>query len=91
MTPGVILYLLFGVFAFLGGLLLWLLFLKLDSARYPIKLYGDLGQRIFGTWARYLSGFLQAIQLTLNVGLIVGPPSEAPLLSYPLIDALFPM
>lgn len=70
MTPGVILYLLFGVFAFLGGLLLWLLFLKLDSARYPIKLYGDLGQRIFGTWARYLSGFLQAIQLTLNVGLI---------------------
>jgi len=71
MTPGVILYVLFGVFAFLGGLALWKTFLKLDSARYPVKLYGDLGQRIFGTWARYLSAFLQLIQLTLNVGLIV--------------------
>lgn len=71
MAPGVILYLLFGVFAFFAGVLLWLCFLKLDSTRYPIKLYGDLGQRIFGTWARYLAGFLQIIQLTLNVGLIV--------------------
>ncbi|GAA5881346.1 hypothetical protein JCM16303_000138 [Sporobolomyces ruberrimus] len=70
MAPGVILYLLFGVFAFFAGVLLWLCFLKLDSTRYPIKLYGDLGQRIFGTWARYLAGFLQIIQLTLNVGLI---------------------
>jgi amino acid permease len=71
MTPGVILYVLFGVFAFLGGLVLWKTFLKLDSARYPIKLYGDLGERIFGVWARFLSNFLQLIQLTLNVGLIV--------------------
>ncbi|GAA5947707.1 hypothetical protein JCM3765_001044 [Sporobolomyces pararoseus] len=70
MAPGVILYILFGVFAFLGGILLWRCFLQLDSARYPIKLYGDLGQRIFGTWARFLSNFLQLIQLTLNVGLI---------------------
>ncbi|GAA6005912.1 hypothetical protein JCM11491_004058 [Sporobolomyces phaffii] len=70
MAPGVILYLVFGVFAFLGGFLLWLTFLKLDSLRYPIKLYGDLGQRIFGTWSRYLSGFLQSVQLVMNVGLI---------------------
>ncbi|GAA5978577.1 hypothetical protein JCM5350_003147 [Sporobolomyces pararoseus] len=70
MAPGVILYVLFGVFAFLGGVLLWRCFLALDSTRYPIKLYGDLGQRIFGTWARFLSNFLQLIQLTLNVGLI---------------------
>lgn len=71
MAPGIILYLLFGVFAFLGGLVLWLVFLKVDSSRFPVKLYGDLGQRIFGTWARYLSAFLQLVQLTLNVGLIV--------------------
>lgn len=71
MAPGIILYLLFGVFAFLGGWLLWKVFLGTDSLRYPIKLYGDLAQRIFGTWARHLCSFLQIIQLTLNVGLIV--------------------
>ncbi|GAA5935830.1 uncharacterized protein JCM15063_001818 [Sporobolomyces koalae] len=70
MAPGIILYLLFGVFAFLGGWLLWKVFLGTDSLRYPIKLYGDLAQRIFGTWARHLCSFLQIIQLTLNVGLI---------------------
>ncbi|GAA6061497.1 hypothetical protein JCM10212_000201 [Sporobolomyces blumeae] len=70
MAPGVILYLIFGVFAFLGGAALWYLFLKLDSVRYPIRLYGDLGQRVFGTWARHLSSIQQSIQLVLNVGLI---------------------
>ncbi|GAA5898422.1 uncharacterized protein JCM6883_001018 [Sporobolomyces salmoneus] len=70
MAPGIILYLLFGVFAFLGGYALYLVFLRLDSVRYPVKLYGDLGQRVFGTWARYLSSFLQLVQLVLNVGLI---------------------
>lgn len=70
MVPGVLLYILFGIFAFLSGFVIWVLFLKLDSVRYPVKIYGDLGQRVFGTWARHLSSLLQSIQLVLNVGLI---------------------
>ncbi|GAA5856718.1 hypothetical protein JCM5353_003812 [Sporobolomyces roseus] len=70
LLPGITLYILFGIFAFLGGFLLWRLFLHLDSVRYPIRMYGDIGQRVYGTWCRHLFSLLQSIQLVLNVGLI---------------------
>lgn len=47
------------------------LFCRLDSVRYPIRSYGDLGQRLLGPWARHLFSFLQTVQLIINVGLIV--------------------
>lgn len=68
LLPGICLYVLFGIFAFLGGMALWYLFLKVDSVRYPVKLYGDLGGRVFGTWCRHLFSLLQSVQLVLNVG-----------------------
>jgi len=68
LLPGITLYILFGIFAFLGGFLLWRLFLHLDSVRYPIRMYGDIGQRVYGTWCRHLFSLLQSIQLVLNVG-----------------------
>ena len=46
--PGVLLYVLFGAVAALGGTMLCRLFLRLDSVRYPVKTYGDLAGRIFG-------------------------------------------
>ncbi|EJD50784.1 hypothetical protein AURDEDRAFT_135147 [Auricularia subglabra TFB-10046 SS5] len=52
------------------GSLLWHLFVKLDSDRYPIRTYGDLAERIFGRWARRFCTVLQSIQLILNVGLL---------------------
>lgn len=52
------------------GSILWHLFVKLDSDRFPVRTYSDLVERIFGTWARHLCTILQSIQLIINVGLI---------------------
>ncbi|KAK4704241.1 hypothetical protein P7C70_g1968, partial [Phenoliferia sp. Uapishka_3] len=70
LVPGILLYILFGAVAALTGAMLWRLFLRMDSVRYPIKTYGDLAERIFGLWARHLCTLLQSVQLVLNVGLI---------------------
>lgn len=69
-VPGVILYFFMGAVACYTGLLLWYLFLKLDSELYPVKTYSDLTERIFGRVARYGVDFLQSLQLIVNVGTI---------------------
>ncbi|SMY20149.1 unnamed protein product [Zymoseptoria tritici ST99CH_1A5] len=68
--PGVALYTVFGGFAFYSGLQLWKQFCGLDSPRYPMRNYGDLGFRIFGNWARMVINVLQSCQFFLNVTLI---------------------
>ncbi|GAA5932683.1 hypothetical protein JCM1841_006937 [Sporobolomyces salmonicolor] len=70
MVPGILLYILFGAVAALSGVLISKMFCRLDSHRFPIKMYGDLAERIFGTPAKHLCSILQSIQLVLNVGLI---------------------
>jgi hypothetical protein len=60
-----------------SGYLLWDIFLGLDSYHYPVRSFGDLGYRLFGNWMRYIFNFLQAIQLLLNVGLIIISNGEA--------------
>ncbi|CDR48491.1 RHTO0S18e01222g2_1 [Rhodotorula toruloides] len=70
MASGVVLYVVFGIIAFITGVMLHRLFLHMDSVRYPIRTFGDLGGRVFGSWMRHLCSILQAIQLVLNVGLI---------------------
>ncbi|BGP04053.1 hypothetical protein NBRC10513v2_007793 [Rhodotorula toruloides] len=70
MASGVVLYVVFGIIAFITGVMLHRLFLHMDSVRYPIRTFGDLGGRVFGSWMRHLCSILQAIQLILNVGLI---------------------
>ena len=47
------------------------MFLRLDSDRYPLKSYGDIAFRIYGTWARHSVNLLQSIQLLFNVGVII--------------------
>lgn len=49
----------------------------MDSYEFPMKSYGDMGYRLVGQPMRYLFNFLQAIQLILNVGLIVVSNGEA--------------
>jgi len=56
--------------AFYTGLILWKLFVKLDSDQYPIRTYSDLGERIYGKWARHICTVLQSVQLIVNVGTI---------------------
>jgi len=69
--PGIVLYTIFGAMAGYSGWQLWRMFLRLDSDRYPLKTYGDVAFRIYGTWARITVNLLQSIQLLCNVGVIV--------------------
>lgn len=69
--PGIALYVSFGAFAFYSGLQLWRQFIGLDSPRYPMRNYGDLGFRVFGNWARQGINILQSCQFFLNVTLII--------------------
>ncbi|KAF8435462.1 transmembrane amino acid transporter protein-domain-containing protein [Boletus edulis BED1] len=69
--PGVACFVVFGVMAAYSGVLLWHMYLKLDSDRFPLKSFGDLGHRIFGNWFRIVCHVLQSLQLIFNVGLII--------------------
>ncbi|PFH46273.1 hypothetical protein AMATHDRAFT_70223 [Amanita thiersii Skay4041] len=69
-APGVILYFFMGAIALYTGLILWRLFCRLDSLRYPLKTYSDIAERIFGRVARHICTVLQTIQLVINVGTI---------------------
>lgn len=57
--------------AFYSGLQLWKCFIGLDSPRYPMRNYGDLGFRVFGGWARQIINVLQSAQFFLNVTLLI--------------------
>lgn len=69
--PGIALYVVFGGMAFYSGLQLWKQFCGLDSPRYPMRNYGDLGFRVFGNWARLIINVLQSCQFFLNVTLLI--------------------
>jgi hypothetical protein len=68
---GVITYTFMGLMAFFAGWQIWRMFLKLDSDRYPMRTFGDLGFRIYGTWTRHGMNMLQSLQLLFNVGVII--------------------
>ena len=56
-----------GILSSYSGVLLWALFLRLDSLRYPVKTYADVAERIFGRFARRICNILQAMQLLIAV------------------------
>jgi len=60
--PGITLYVVFAGFAAYGGFLLWWQFVGLDSPKYPLRNYGDLGFRVYGNWARQIINVLQSCQ-----------------------------
>jgi hypothetical protein len=69
--PAVSLYTVFGALSGYTGYLIWRIFIQMDSDRYPMKDFGDLGFRVFGSWARQIINILQSFQFFLNVGLII--------------------
>ncbi|CBQ73453.1 related to neutral amino acid permease [Sporisorium reilianum SRZ2] len=69
-VTGNVMYVVMAFCAWWCGIILWKLFCQLDSARYPIKSYGDIGERVVGTSMRYTFNALQTLQLIINVGLI---------------------
>jgi hypothetical protein len=69
-VPGIVLYAVMGVLAAYTGLILWRLFVRLDSVRYPLKSYSDIAERIYGKPARHVCTVLQSIQLLINVAVI---------------------
>lgn len=69
-VTGNVMYIVMGFCAWWCGILLWKLFMQLDSARYPVKTYGDLGERVVGGPMRHIFNALQTLQLIINVGLI---------------------
>jgi len=54
-----------------SGYLLFTMFLKLDSDRYPLKAYGDIAFRVYGPMARHGVNILQSIQILFTVGVII--------------------
>ncbi|KAL8666944.1 MAG: hypothetical protein Q9168_007387 [Polycauliona sp. 1 TL-2023] len=70
-APASILYCVFGIFAAYGGVLLWKMFLQLDSDRYPLRCYGDIAYRVAGSVARHIVNIVQSIQLLFLVGIII--------------------
>ncbi|KAF8635158.1 hypothetical protein AX15_000500 [Amanita polypyramis BW_CC] len=69
-VPGILLYFFMGIMATYSGLILWKLFLRLDSFRYPLRTYADIAERIYGKSARHICTFLQTLQLIVNVATI---------------------
>ena len=47
------------------------MFLQLDSDRYPLRTFGDLAFRVYGSIMRHFVSGLQSLQLFFNVGLII--------------------
>jgi len=69
--PGVLVYTFFFILAFCGGQVLWRLYLKLDSEKYPVTCYADLGERTYGKIVRHCFNILQSLQLIFNVGILI--------------------
>jgi hypothetical protein len=69
--PGVVLYTLFGALSCYSGLQLWNIFVGLDSTRFPMRNYGDVAFRVYGSWARTLVNIMQSFQFLMNVTLLI--------------------
>ncbi|KAF8803159.1 amino acid transporter-like protein [Phlegmacium glaucopus] len=69
-VPGILLYVFMGIIATYCGIILWRLFIRLDSLRYPLRSYADIVERIFGRTARQFVTILQSLQLLIGVATI---------------------
>ncbi|KAJ5197843.1 transmembrane amino acid transporter [Penicillium cinerascens] len=69
--PGVALYIIFSIAAGISGWILWRVYMRLDSSRYPILSYGDPFFRVFGKKSRHFINVTQAFQQFLTVAVLV--------------------
>ncbi|KAF2100592.1 oligopeptide transporter protein [Rhizodiscina lignyota] len=67
-VPGVLLYVFMGGMAFYCGALLWWLYVKLDSDRFPVKSYSDITDRVAGRYFRLFVTWLLTMHRIVNVG-----------------------
>ena len=77
-VPGVLLYFFCGIIAGYTGLVLLRLYLHFDNEQFPVRTYGDIADGVFsfygkraGFIARCFTAFLQAVQLWLNVAVLI--------------------
>lgn len=68
---GVMTYFFFYLLAIFAGQTIWKLYLSMDSSRYPIVCYADLGERTFGRVVRHIFNVFQSLQLVFNVALLI--------------------
>lgn len=68
---GIGIYLVFGIAAGLSGLMLWKVFVSLDSTRFPILSFGDLFLRVFGVKSRRFINVTQSFQMFCSVAVVV--------------------
>ncbi|THY79686.1 amino acid transporter-like protein [Aureobasidium pullulans] len=69
--PGVALYTVFGGFAAVSGWYVYLVFLDMDSDRYPIRDFGQAFFRVFGSKMRHIVNILQTLQMFLLVAVLI--------------------
>lgn len=69
--PGVALYIIFGLAAFWSGWILYKVFLKLDSSRFPLQSFGDTFYRVYGRKSRHFINIAQAIQQFATVAVLI--------------------
>ncbi|KZP18705.1 hypothetical protein FIBSPDRAFT_893296 [Athelia psychrophila] len=69
--PGVLVYTFFFILAVGAGQVIYRLYLALDSEKYPVKCYADLGERTFGRVVRHIFNIVQSFQLVFNVALLI--------------------
>ncbi|KAK8053561.1 transmembrane amino acid transporter family protein [Apiospora saccharicola] len=69
--PGFALYTVFGILSGYSGLILWRLFIQLDSDRYPMRNLADIFYRIFGPGMKHFVNVAQAIQLIAVLGFLI--------------------
>lgn len=68
---GVLVYFSFFVLAVLAGQAIWRLYCRLDSSKFPVKNYSDIGERLIGRWFRHVCNIVQSLQLFLNVSILL--------------------
>ena len=74
--PGVLTYLFLYLIAVFAGQVIWKLYLSLDSSRFPVVCYADLGERMFGRVIRHVFNIFQSLQLVFNVALLINGNAE---------------
>ncbi|EXJ71533.1 uncharacterized protein A1O5_05341 [Cladophialophora psammophila CBS 110553] len=68
---GVGIFVLFGIAAAASGLMIWKVFLALDSSRYPMLSFGDPFFRLFGPKTRHFINVTQAFQMWCSVCVVL--------------------
>jgi hypothetical protein len=59
---GVLTYTFFYLLAVGAGQIIWKLYLSMDSSKYPVVCYADLGERTFGRFIRHVFNVFQSFQ-----------------------------